>query len=396
MHRKPFHRVIAALLITATCTAACSSAAESAAPPAPAFTPVVVIHAAPTRDAAVVTATLAATATSRPAATEAATQTPAPAIATPQWDGTINPFTGLAVSDPEALQRRAMLIKVANTSNVRPQTGLSLADVVVEHYAEGGITRFDALYLTHAPEKVGSVRSCRLIDLELPQIFDAGLVCSGTSPGVKQLMRQSPAFLDNRTMVADLGQYSGCKGCPMYRTNDAGVPHNLFASAVNAWATLDKAGKNQPSAFRSWTFNPAPPGGGQPATSVNIPYTSGTVTWKYDEAAGLWSRWYGRQPHTEKLTRQPLTAANVVVVYAHHQPTLIVEDTGGSRSIEIQLWGEGPLQVFRDGRMIDGHWRRPSQAGALEFIGADGVPIPLKPGATWIELVPLSFGVKAE
>jgi hypothetical protein len=323
-------------------------------------------------------------------ATAAATASAAP----PLSEG-INPFTGLA-TDPAALQRRALLVKVANTSNVRPQTGLSLADVVIEHYAEGGITRFDALYLTNAPEKVGSVRSCRLIDLELPQIFDAGLVCSGTSPGVKQLMRQSPAFLDNRTMIADLGQFSGCKTCPMYRTRDAGVPHNLFASTVNAWATLDKAGKNQPSAFRPWAFDPAPPSGGWQVTSVNIPYTSGAVTWTYNPATGLWARAYGKRPHTDRLTGQPLTAANIAVVYAHHQPTLIVEDTGGGRSIQIQLWGEGPLHIFRDGRMIEGRWRRPSQSGALEFVDSEGKPIPLKPGNTWIELAPLSFGVKAQ
>ncbi len=321
---------------------------------------------------------------------------PAPMAAAPPAQGSVNPFTGLPVSDPAALQRRALLIKVANTAGVRPQTGLSLADVVVEHYAEGGITRFTALYQANAPEKVGSVRSCRLIDLELPQIFDAGLVCSGTSPGVKQLMRQSPAFLDERTMIADLGQFSGCKGCPMYRTRDTGVPHNLFASAVNAWAVLEQRGKNQPSAFRAWPFDAAPPSSGWPVTSVNIPYTSGSVTWKFDPASGLWARYYGNRPHTEKLTGKPLTAANVIVAYAHHQTTLIVEDTGGGRSIQVQLWGQGPAHILRDGRMIDGQWRRPEPAGALEFVDSDGRPIPLKPGATWIQLVPLSFPVKAQ
>lgn len=315
---------------------------------------------------------------------------PAPARA-----GGVNPFTGLPLDDA-ASQRRALLIKVANTANVRPQTGLSLADVVVEHLSEGSITRFTALYLTHAPEKVGSVRSCRLIDLELPQIFDAGLVCSGTSPGVQRLMRQSPAYLDNRTMIADLGRYSGCKGCPMYRTNDAGVPHNLFASAVNAWAVLDQRGRNRPSAFSAWRFDAGVPAAGIPVKAVDIPYRSGTVTWTYDPADGLWKRFYGRTPHTERLTRQTLSAANVIVVYAHHAVTPIVEDVGGARSIEIQVWGQGLARVFRDGRMIDGNWRRPAQPGVLEFIDFAGNPIALKPGQTWIELVPLDFPVKAQ
>jgi hypothetical protein len=337
---------------------------------------------------------LAAVSAAALAATLAAA--PAPLAAAPSAQAGVNPFTGLPASDPAALQRRALLIKVANTANVRPQAGLSLADVVVEHYAEGGITRFTALYQANAPDKVGSVRSCRLIDLELPQIFDAGLVCSGTSPGVKQLMRQSPAYLDDRTMIADLGQYSGCKGCPMYRTRDAGVPHNLFASAPNAWAVLEGRGKNQPSAFRAWAFDAAPPAGGWQVTSVAIPYSSGTVTWKYDAASGLWARYYGNRPHAEKLTGKPLTTANIIVAYAHHETTLIVEDTGGGRSIQIQWWGQGPAHILRDGRMIDGQWRRPAPTGVLEFVDGSGRPVPLKPGATWIELVPLSFPVKAQ
>ena len=78
-----------------------------------------------------------------------------------------NPYTGLPV-DAVALGRKPLLIKVANTAEVRPQSGLNAADVVVEHLSEGGITRFTALFLSNMPAKVGSVRSCRLIDLELP------------------------------------------------------------------------------------------------------------------------------------------------------------------------------------------------------------------------------------
>ena len=316
-------------------------------------------------------------------------------VPTPTRAESTNPFTGLPIDDAAA-QRRGLLVKIANTSNVRPQSGLGLADVVVEHLSEGSITRFTALFLTHAPEKVGSVRSCRLIDLELPQVFDAGLVCSGTSPGVQRLMRQSAAYLDDRTMIADLGRFSGCKDCPMYRTRDAGVPHNLFASTVNAWKMLDERGKNQPSNFHAWRFDTSAPSGGTAVKSVNVPYASGAVTWTYDPASGLWKRSYGRVPHTERTTRQQLAAANVIVVYAHHAVTDIREDVGGARSIQVQLWGQGTTRVFRDGKMIDGIWRRPAQPGVLEFIDFSGNAIPLKPGSTWIELVPLDFPVKAQ
>ena len=99
-----------------------------------------------------------ATATTSPSATPTPlpTITPSPAI-TPlypvkgygpsNFPADVDPLTGLPVSDPSLLQRRPMLIKVSNLPrNVRPQWGLSLADVVFEYYTEEGSTRFAAIF----------------------------------------------------------------------------------------------------------------------------------------------------------------------------------------------------------------------------------------------------------
>ncbi|MCL5995872.1 MAG: DUF3048 domain-containing protein [Chloroflexi bacterium] len=315
-----------------------------------------------------------------------------------------NPFTGLSI-DAAAANRRPLLVKVANTSNVRPQDGLADADIVLEHYSEGGITRFTALFLTHSPEKVGSVRSCRLIDLELPVIFGAGVVCSGTSAGVRQRLFKSKSWEGSKGsvkntvwMVSDLGRFECLKqaGCtlPMFRTPDRRAPHNLFANTLNAWNELQARGLNQPTSFNSWSF-----GGGVPETAtatqaITIPYTSGAVRWAFDASAGKWTRFVSSRPHTDKATGAPLMAANILVVYANHVATNIIEDSGGSRSIEIQLWEQGRLQVFRDGRMIEGTWKRAANGGGLELVDAGGAAIVLKPGNSWLELVPLKLAVK--
>jgi hypothetical protein len=317
----------------------------------------------------------------------------------------INPYTGLVVTDTAALNRRPILIKVANTSEVRPQHGLAQADVVVEHYAEGGVTRLTALFLANAPERVGSVRSCRLIDIELPVIFGAALTCSGTSPGVKPLLRASEYLFDpdsndpndGLAIISDFGPWE-CRseyGCelPMFRTSDRPMPHNLFANTLNVWKELDKRGRNQRSEFRTWTFDAAELRTGKVVSEATLPYTSGAVTWEYDRDSGLWSRAIRGLPHVDAVSGDALTAANVIVAYAHHEVTLIQEDTTGARSIQIQLWGEGKLKVYRDGRVIDGTWRRDASVYSFELRDADDKPIPLKPGNSWIELVPLDFEV---
>ena len=221
----------------------------------------------------------------------------------------------------------------------------------------------------------------------------------GTSPGVKPLMRGSALFDSSRdvrksvVIISDFGPFE-CATCPMFRT--AGVaPNNLFANTLNAWKEFVKRGLNQPTSFHSWAFNASAPTSGVAVKGVNVPYTSGTVSWKYNSTTGLWARSISGVPHTDKDTGKQLTANNVIVVYAYHAVTLIQEDVSGAKSIQIQLWGQAPVQVFRDGRMLDGNWKRPAQPNAFELVDGNGQPITLKPGNTWIEVVPLSFPVKA-
>jgi hypothetical protein len=338
-----------------------------------------------------------------PSRTPAPTDTVLPptptSVPTPSPDQ-INPFTGLVVTDTAVLNRRPVLVKVANTSEVRPQDGLAQADVVVEHYAEGGITRFSALFLTNSPEKVGSVRSCRLIDLELPAIFGSSLTCSGTSLGVRALMLQSNYLFDQDgdpndsvAIESDFGPYE-CSTCPMFRTSDRPMPHNLFANTPNIWKELDKRGKNTRTEFKSWTFDAAPITSTAVVSEVNLPYMVDAVTWKYDDATKGWLRFTDGISHTDAQTGEQLNFANVLVLYVPHTYTSIQEDANGSRSISIELWGQGDLRLYRDGRRVDGTWERvDGSTYQLDLKDASGAAIPLRPGQTWIEVVPLDFKV---
>ena len=395
------------ILFSITVVVGCNSAPgrAPAAQPLPTSSPTA-LPATKTAAPATVTATPTSISTATPSATETPvpSPTPAPPTATPEPVEPINPFTGLPMSATVA-SHIPLLIKVSNSPDVRPQTGLSLADVVMEHYSEGGITRYTALFLTNTPEKVGSVRSCRLIDIELVVIFGAGEVCSGTSGGVRIELKKSKSWegsggVISKTvwMVSDLGvfecrQQAGCK-LPMFRTPDRLPPHNLYANAQNALKELQKRGKDTPTAFNSWTFLPTPENG-EPARAITIPYTAGQVTWVYNSTAGEWLRAINGRPHTEKLTGKQLGAANVIVLYANHVYTPIIEDVGGSHSIQVQLWGDGPAKIFRDGKMIEGRWQRTGNAMGLTFVDAKGNAISLKPGVTWIEFAPLNMAVKA-
>lgn len=377
-----FARFLRVLFITCTVfiTTACGTDASDPTP-TPAFKPQITLLAPS-----------APTATVAPPTEPTPTAAPIPATVPPaELPAGSNPFTGLPLGET-ALNRRPILIKVANTADIRPQSNLATADVVTEHYAEGGVTRFTALFLSNTPDRIGSVRSCRLIDLELPKIFDAALVCSGTSPGVKPLMRESWGFQNNLTMISDFGPYE-CASCPMFRTSDRVPPNNLFANASNVWRELDKRDNNQPTTFKSWAFSTIAPAQGKTINTLNLAYATGAVGWRYDSGTGLWERTLKGDEFVDAATGRQVTAANVLVINAFHATTLIQEDVTGAKSIQIQLWGEGPLKVFRDGKMVEGVWQRNGDIGVLQLRDSSGQIIPLKPGNTWIQLVPGDLAV---
>ncbi len=356
-------------------------------------------QALPTLAASPDVTTTVATEPNSPVAT--ATSMPAPtALPTPTIDlsavvgdlslpAGVSPFTGLLVDDPALLERMPAAVKISNSPIARPQSGLSQADVVIEHLAEGDITRFTAIYHSQDAERIGSVRSARLIDLEIPVLFDAFLVYSGATGEVNRLIESSD-FAD-RTL-SDERDDPG-----FYRLDIPGraYEHTLFTDSELLQQYAVDQGWTTPPRYRGWQWSDRPPRLAQRARSITIPYSAeySNVTYQYDSAQNAYRRSMLDEPHMDNLTGEQLTADNIVVLYVNHVPTLIVEDALGSKSVEIQLWEQGRMQLFRDGTIQEGIWLRPQREDPLLFVDEAMQPLALKPGNIWIQIVPLDMDV---
>jgi hypothetical protein len=125
-----------------------------------------------------------------PSNTPTVTPTPIGPLSYPEG---INPLTGLPYPDEASMRRRPLIVKVSNYPPiVRPQSGLSYADNVWEYEAEGGVTRFAAVFRSQSVDHVGSVRSGRLIDLELAPMYQALFAYSGSSDSDRQMLLAVP------------------------------------------------------------------------------------------------------------------------------------------------------------------------------------------------------------
>lgn len=300
-----------------------------------------------------------------------------------------NPLTGLPVP-ADVLTRRPLIVKVSNApAIVRPQTALSLADHVYEHYTEGGLTRFSAVYLTHAPTRIGSIRSARLIDLELLAIYDGLLVYAGASDGVLARLMASDFF--QRTY----NEATAVANAIFSRDLTISAPHNLFADASAAWAEAETDGHGAAVRDLGMRFAVEAPPGPEPGRFLSLRYRGTQVEWIYDADRNIYRRLVDGQPHLDALTSAPITSANVIVLFAPHRETEIVESVGADGtifySLAIDLLGEGEALLLRDGGAYPLTWQRSDPAAALHFIAADsapGSPAVFQPGTIWFQVFP--------
>jgi hypothetical protein len=331
------------------------------------------------------------TSTPLPTFTPSPTFTPTPAFTpTPTpWPANVNPLTGEAVTDPTLLDRVPVAIKISNWPGqyVRPQAGINSADLIYEHYNEGWFaSRWTAIYLGQDPERVGPVRSGRLIDLHLPAIYRAVLGCSGFSNGVLALVKNSDLYPD-RVASPSVGV-----GAPVfYRDYSRDVPleHTMYTSPalLREWAA--ERGVSGRQELEGMVFSEDPTVEGQPASYIRIPYRSLDAEWRYDEASERYLRWSDGAAHTDALDGQQLSVANVVVLYVPHWDTNIVEEPhSGALSIEFALWDSNRAVIFRDGVRLDAFWQHWEREDMLTLTDEQGTPIPLKVGNTFFEVIP--------
>ncbi|MBL8096619.1 MAG: DUF3048 domain-containing protein, partial [Anaerolineales bacterium] len=194
---------------SALALAACGPAASLATPTLAA--PLVVTAASTTEPLPT-----AAVVVEGPAATAAPTAEPQPTAAAmvgpDTYPADVNPLTGETVG-ADVLERMPLAVKITNFPvSARPQFGLAQADLVFEHQAEAGLTRFTAFFLQNDVDKIGPVRSARFVDAEIVPAFQAALVTSGSSFGTMDKLRGTAWFLglDVWRLVSEESAYS----CP--------------------------------------------------------------------------------------------------------------------------------------------------------------------------------------
>jgi hypothetical protein len=299
----------------------------------------------------------------------------------PRW-----PLTGLEAPSEDAITQRVVSVKIENSVEARPQTNLQLADVVYESVTEGGITRFNAIFHSQAPEVVGPVRSARLSDTYIVPQYHALFGFSGASPTVNAAV--------NAADIENLSEDAGVTA-PFTRSKKHSAPHNLFASIPEFRAEAERRGMPTTMSITGLAFDRSASADTTPTiTQITIPFSSyNTVTWNYDAATKTYLRVNNGKAFNDAVTGQQVHATNVVVMWAQHNAAS--NDVVGSTTYEIVLAGSGRATVFRNGQRYDCTWEATKDAPPV-FKAADGTQVKLSPGNTWMQVIRTDINISMQ
>lgn len=279
-------------------------------------------------------------------------------------------LTGTQVADEATTKKPVTAIMIENSPDARPQSGLKDAGVVFEAVAEGGITRFIALYQESRPALIGPVRSVRPYYVEWAAGFDPAVAHIGGSARALQMIRSGSYGVD-LDQFFNAGTY--------WRARDRAAPHNVYTS----FEKLDALNASKGKTTSNFVFSPredekkaeAPN-----ATNININVSSGAynVDYSYDAPSNSYVRKQGGQPHTDREGGQ---ISPKVVIAMKVPMSLGFED--GYRE-QITTTGSGAAYIFQNGTVQEVTWSKADAKAQLKFAAADGKEIPLVRGQTWI------------
>ncbi|QAY73311.1 DUF3048 domain-containing protein [Agromyces protaetiae] len=286
------------------------------------------------------------------------------------------PIRGTLV-EPGAAAHPSLGVKIDNHVDARPQVALNRADVVFEELVEGGITRYLSIWQSDVPDEIGPVRSIRPMDPDIITPFGGLIAYSGGQEQFVDMMMSTP--LPNLVFdYDDTGLF--------YRADERPGPHDVILKAAEAVArypelppppVLGAYGAADPLA--------APRFAAQPTSRIDAVFSDARFpSWEWDGANGVWLRSQEGDPDFE-ASGDRVRATNVVTI------RLSIDWSYGEVPRTV-LDGGGEAWVSVGGRTAHGAWSKAGRESMLALTADDGSPLPLAPGTTWFELVPLEDG----
>lgn len=334
-----------------------------------------------------------------------------------------NPLTGLQVTNPDNLSNPPALVSVTNWPHTaRPQAGLSFSPMVFEVYIGEGMSRFLALFYGEYPSEAKSMNEV-VVNSNSPAA-NAGAPAAGSNNSSKTIaitadeeatigpIRSGRLFYEHirkayngflimasayQGVAKNLGQFANVFG------SDEGNINSAMIKVSNLETIAQANRKDLGGSTFGMRFDPTPPEGGVTANSFWFFYNIlNQIVWKYNSTTGFYERFqFTQEQHntfiqaTDRLNKEPLAYSNIIVLFANHRAC---KET--AFDIDLLYVKRGNALLFRDGQMFKMNWttlsgdyeRKTGKLRPIRYMDDKGEPFPMKPGQTWVYIVPTGSG----
>lgn len=268
---------------------------------------------------------------------------------------------------------RPIAVTIDNFRLARPQAGLDQADLVYEIPVEGGITRYLAIFFHGQAKSLGPVRSARPYLVDLAREWDAVYIHAGESPEAQVYFKKEK--------IAHINEMFNPTG--FWRDKSRKAPNNLYTSTDALWREITKRGwdrETEPESFLFLEDGEEIPGIG--AGELTISYHYGSIGYQYDPQKGTYLRFLNNQPYSDLVSGVQLLTTNILIQQVN---TRVFDQVG---RLEVDLLGTGKAWLFTGGKVITGTWQKNSVSRRTRFYDETGNELKLRPGQTWIQIIP--------
>lgn len=310
-------------------------------------------------------------------------------------------------------KHRPLGVMIENHQESRPQSGISYADVVYEAVAEGGITRFLAMFYCQDAGIVGPVRSARTYYLDFASEYGdyplyahvGGANASGPADALSQINDYGWSGYN------DLNQFS--IGFPTFwRDYDrlgrtVATEHTMYSTTSKLWdfaksrdlTNVDKDENLWNESFVPYTFKDDTSVSERPATqTIHLEfwksYSEYFVDWVYDKTTNLYKRKNEKAAYTDKNNNSPIAAKNIAVLFMRESNAY----DGYENNVHLlyKTSGSGNALVFMDGKEIKATWRKDKRTARALLFDNTGLPIKFNRGTIWFEILPITGIAKTQ
>ncbi|MFA6587526.1 MAG: DUF3048 domain-containing protein [Patescibacteria group bacterium] len=270
-----------------------------------------------------------------------------------------------------------LCIMIDNHSSVRPQSGLSKAGVVYEVLAEGGITRFMAVFAVNGDVEFGPIRSARPYFVDLAREYNCLFLHAGASPqGDEEIINTNILDFNQRYHPTSFYRIPGSP------YDHVLYEHTLFSNLGKIEISRVAMKIKDRGTYEGWPFKEDAPVANPSLKNIVVDFSTSAykVEYIYKKDSNAYLRKQAGTIAEDKQDNSEITPKNVALMFT--SSTLYDE-----LRRNISVVGQGKLVLFQDGQSIIGTWRKSSPESRLEFLDSTGAKLALNRGQTWVEVI---------